>query len=128
MSATILINTTFGDAEALWESLLFLLIYVEYVHCSHISSGTVTQEAIFKTNRKLFGYVLNCNRTDDKPYLLTKTSLNGICQNLNFKNKTEVMFGDKQEIESYAENLTKQIGDLGNKARHYVYLKTKNGF
>ena len=66
--------------------------------------GCIKHEAIVK-NRKLFSLALNCKRTDDNPYLLTKTSMDGIRRELKFTNDTEVMFGDKEEIASYTEEL-----------------------
>lgn len=65
----------------------------------------LAQDDIVETNRKLFSHVINCKITDDNPYLLTPTSMNGIRQNLKFKDDAELMFGDRQEIEEYAEEL-----------------------
>lgn len=61
-------------------------------------------EGIVK-NRKLFSLAINCKLTDDNPYLLTKTSVEGIRRNLKFDDNTELMFGDKEEIASYTEEL-----------------------
>ncbi len=66
--------------------------------------GQVTQESVVK-NRKLFSHVLTCTLESDNPYLLTPTSMNGIRQSLKFKDDAELMFGDRQEIEEYAEEL-----------------------
>ena len=68
------------------------------------NEGKPPQECIV-ANRKLFSHVINCKLTDDNPYLLTPTSMAGIRKKLNFSDNTEVMFGDKREIEGYAEEL-----------------------
>ena len=65
----------------------------------------LSQDDIVKSNRKLFSHVINCKITGDNPYLLTPTSMSGIRKNLGFKDDTELMFGTRQEIEKYAEEL-----------------------
>ena len=66
--------------------------------------GGKSQNAVLD-NRKLFSHVLNCKIEEDNPYLLTPTSMKGIVKNLKYSNDTELMFGTKQEIEDYAEEL-----------------------
>lgn len=59
----------------------------------------------YPSDRKLFGYVLKCQRKKDNPYLLTPKLVEVLLEKLEFVDRNEIFWGQEDEVSSYLENL-----------------------